>query len=343
MTSDFLLDTIVRFHDISRLSELERCIFSLVCQQHRPLNIILTTQRFTEDQIKTIYACLQPLLVCDEPPTLEIYNWNEEYPLDGRANLLNLGISKAKGRYLAFLDYDDTLFPEAYQLLVEKIQHSRATVVFASVQLMAIEVYKRFYYSKGVVTPAPFSGTGLNDLFRHNFCPLHSYLFDRQSILAKDQYIDTSLTIEEDYELLLRICSQYPSDFSLFGTIIGKYYYKSDGSNTVATRELTLESQKKYMNVCAKIEKQRQTLEISSTCLNTLGVHDIRRITIREYLDSLPETFSDLPSDKLAIGILSYIEKKGGVKEAVTKVIQTYRYEGMQGLKKKIKKTLNKL
>ena len=338
METDNLLDTIVRFHDISRLPELERCIFSLVCQKHRPLNIIVVTQRFTDEECALVQTSVNPLLMSDEPPSFAIYNWNQDTPRDGRAHLLNLGITKATGRYLAFLDYDDTLFPEAYQLLIEKCQQTHAAVVFASVQLMAVEVFQRFHYSKGIVLPAPFSGRDINDLLRNNFCPLHSYLFDRQAILSSDQYIDTSLTIEEDYELLLRVCSQYESNFSLLGTIIGKYYYKSDGSNTVATQGLTSVAHRDYMKVCAKIENQRKNIKMSSNVLKKLGIQGDKEITIREYLDTLPTIiYNQDPSKEIFFeNIIHLFHEKGGLIKILNKVITTYRYEGLQGLKKRV-------
>jgi hypothetical protein len=55
---------------------------------------------------------------------------------------------------------------------------------------------------------------------------------DRTRVPAEQLYFEPNLTIEEDYEFLLRICARVESDFALINTRIGEYYFKSDGSNT---------------------------------------------------------------------------------------------------------------
>ena len=94
------------------------------------------------------------------------------------------------------------------------------------------------------------------DLFRANFCPLHSYVLDRSRIDPWDLAFDPTLSWEEDYDLLLRICAKYPSDFSLVTTQIGEYYFKTDDSNPTG---LVLSDAKRsaYEIVSAMIEAQR--------------------------------------------------------------------------------------
>ena len=55
-----LIDTIVRFHDVGRLPELTRCIFSLTGQTYRPLRIILCLQRFSEKDVAATTAAHAP-------------------------------------------------------------------------------------------------------------------------------------------------------------------------------------------------------------------------------------------------------------------------------------------
>jgi hypothetical protein len=120
------MDTIVRFHDVSRLMELERCVFSLIGQSYRPLNIILATQRFSDSDTEVIRTALTRMIDGDDEVTLTILNWDQAEPKDARSELLNLGLRSARGRYLSFLDYDDVLYPEAYELLVSRLKESRS-------------------------------------------------------------------------------------------------------------------------------------------------------------------------------------------------------------------------
>lgn len=280
------MDTIVRYHDVTRLMELERCIFSLVGQSYRPLNIILTTQRFSESDIENTRAALVGMIDGEEDVTLTILNWDQAEPADARSELLNLGIKGAKGRYLAFLDYDDVLYPEAYDLLVSRLKDSRAAIAFASVRIMQLDVYDRYLYTTEEIIPG-YRGTGLIDLFRNNFCPLHSYAIDREQMSDETLLFETTMTMQEDYDWLLRLCARYGSDFTLVNTRIGDYYYKTDGSNTVpGTGSLKGEAQARLDAVITTMEVRRRTTIVSKEVQRSLGIEDPNETaTVRDVID----------------------------------------------------------
>ena len=212
----------------------------------------------------------------------------EKAAVDARSALLNLGLEKAQGRYLAFLDYDDVLYPEAYELMVSKLIQSGAAAAFASVRILRLDVYDRFFYATQEVTP-PYRGESLLDLFRNNFCPLHSYVIDRNQIPSDLLRFDTSLVMEEDYDLLLRISASLPTDFSLLGTQIGDYYYKTDDSNTVPTNGgLTGESRDRYEEVRSAIELRRRSTPVAIAVQRSLGITETSKsMTIRDVIDRI--------------------------------------------------------
>lgn len=229
------VDCVVRFHDVSRLIELRRCLFSLYGQHHRPLHVHVVTQRFSAQQLREVEDLLDPLRLLPEAPDYSVTNFDRREPADARSELLNLGIALSNGQYIAFLDYDDTLYPEAYALLVERLRASGAAIAFASVRALDADVHNEggFVQPTGV-RDAEFNRPGQKDIIAGNFCPLHSYLIDRYRVANEIIRFDPTLTLEEDYDLLLRICMGYPSDFSLLGTFVGDYVFKSDGSNSTA-------------------------------------------------------------------------------------------------------------
>ena len=280
------IDTVVRFHDVSRLVELKRCVFSLIGQSYRPLKIILTTQRFSENDVYEARQALAPLIDEEEGVTLSVVNWDQAEPQDARSELLNLGLLAARGRYLAFLDYDDVLYPEAYELLVSRLKESTAAIAFAAVRIMRLDVYERYLYTTEEIVPV-FRGVALIDLLRNNFCPLHSYVIDRQQMAGGPILFDTTMTMQEDYDWLLRLCARYTSDFSLVKTRIGDYYYKTDGSNTVPTAGvITDKEQTKLDSVITAIEVQRRMTIVSETVQRTLGITEpSETATIRDVID----------------------------------------------------------
>lgn len=280
------MDTIVRYHDVSRTMELERCVFSLVGQSYRPLNIILTTQRFSEEDIESTRAAIAGMIDDEDNVTLTILNWDQAEPEDARSELLNLGLRGATGRYLAFLDYDDVLYPEAYDLLVSQLKVSRAAIAFAAVRIMQLDVYDRYLYTTEEIIPG-YRGAGLIDLFRNNFCPLHSYAIDREQMLDAPLFFDAKMTMQEDYDWLLRVCVRYLSDFTLINTRIGDYYYKTDGSNTVPTNGVpTGEARARLDAVITKMEVRRRTTTVSEDVQRSLGISDPNETaTVREVID----------------------------------------------------------
>jgi len=278
------LDVVVRFHDVKRLPELERCIFSLVGQDYRPLHINLAVQRFSEAEIEQTRARLAPLLAGEDAPSLEILNWEHDEPADARSALINLGIRASKGRYLAFLDYDDVLYPEAYNLLVSQLQAGAAGIAFGRVRVVELEVYSAFF--RPVAALPSFEGSSLRDLFRGNFCPIHSYVIDRSRIPEQFLFFEPYLVMEEDYDFILRICAQFPSDFSLVGTEVGEYYFKTDGSNTHAAGGRSPAWQARYERAAAFVEQRRRNTPLSEQVQRALGISPpLPDLSIRDFLD----------------------------------------------------------
>lgn len=283
------IDTVVRFHDLRRLAELKRCVFSLVGQTYRPLRIVLALQRFRGEEIDAVEQAMAPFIEGRDAPQLAIVNLTDPEPADARSVLLNLGVQNATGKYIAFLDYDDVLYPEAYEMMIGRLKDTGAAIAFAKVRVMRVDVYNEFFYTKERVNP-PFSGADLLDLFHNNFCPLHSYVIDRSQLPADMLSFVTTLTMEEDYDVLLRICGTFLSDFALIETDIGDYYYKTDGSNTVpVSGGLSGEARARFFReVKTAIETRRRGTIVTPVVQKSLGLRDPQQPrTIRQVLDRL--------------------------------------------------------
>lgn len=350
------LDCIVRFHDAKRLYELRRCVFSLVGQKHRPLHIIIVVQRFTDAQIADTRAALAPLLSLPNPPTTAIRNWESASPNDARTELLNMGLASATGQYVSFLDYDDVLYPEAYAILVGRLKATGNAIAFATVRVVTAQVFPEFIHVTGQKC-AHFLGEDLRDLFLANFCPIHSYLIDRSIVSPDILSFDTAITWEEDYDLLLKICAAYPSDFAAVKKTIGDYYYKNDGSNSVPTNGvLSKERAFEYERVQDFIEVRRRTTLIAPEVQKQLGMRTISpSLTISDALNAerdgqivalynssswritwpLRMAIQQIKRARRAAKLaIPAIKHGGGLKNTFKKVIRLYRYEGLAGIKR---------
>ena len=216
---------------------------------------------------------------------LTLLNWPHAEPSDGRSALANLGFEAAQGRYLAFLDYDDTSYPEAHRLLIGRLRAGPAAVAFGGICWKIMDRDSGFPYA--VAKQCPFKGSRLRDLFVGNFCPIHSFVIDRTRIPRQFMFFDPLLTRAEDYDFLLRICSQYESDFSLVGTIIGDYCIKTDGTNTINTEwRPSPDGSAAWVEAEAFLEQRRRMTPVSTSVQRLLGLPPRSNLTIRDLLDA---------------------------------------------------------
>lgn len=287
MDHDQTLEVAVRFHDIRRLHELDRAIFSLITQSYRPLRILLALQRFTPKEVNAVTEALAVYQTIDGAPELKVLNLTEPEPPDARSGLINLAFQNAKGRYLACLDYDDLIHPEAYELLIGQLRSADAAIAFGGIYISHVDVFDDFLRIES--KSYPFNGSNVIDLFRGNFCPIHSFVLDRSRISKQHLYFEPLMNKNEDYDFLLRICAQYPSDFSLIKTYVGTYYLKTDGSNTILTASASTPANiAAWQYAEAFVDARRKTAPVSTEVQRMLGLVPDATLTIHALLGRPP-------------------------------------------------------
>jgi hypothetical protein len=290
------IDVIVRFHDPSLMFELGRAIFSLVGQEYRPIRVLLVLQRFSDEQEAHVHTALAPLLSWADGIELVLLNFQESLPLDARAALLNTGLAAATGRYLAILDYDDTLQPYAYSELIGRLRTGSAAIVFARTPIINVEVNEDFYYVKEKLQP--FEGNNLRQLFESNFCPIHSYVMDRHRIPLSLMHFEVGLIIEEDYEFLIRVCATVRSDFGMLHREIGFYTYKNNESNTFSKSASAQPEVERRMTAAREfVALRRRMVYLSLMVQETLGIKDYNpHLSVQNWLDLQKESDSSIAS-----------------------------------------------
>ncbi|MEE8429196.1 MAG: PIG-L family deacetylase [Gammaproteobacteria bacterium] len=134
--------------------------------------------------------------------TVRVAGGGEALP---RSRAANIGLEKARGDYIIFLDDDDMFYPSHVAGLMEAIQGSdSAKAAYAGVREETI----RRDGSKGpvVIRNSPFN---VQKLFVENFIPMHAVLFDR-SLLDNGVRVDENLQFYEDWDLWLQIALRSP-------------------------------------------------------------------------------------------------------------------------------------
>lgn len=112
----------------------------------------------------------------------------------------------------------------------------------------------------------------LLDLFRDNFCPIHSFVVDRSKTSEAELFFNERLQRAEDYDFLLRLCAKYKSDFSVIDTVVGDYYFKDDGSNTTELTATTEDRSAPWRYAVEYSNLQKRFLTLSRAVEESLGL-----------------------------------------------------------------------
>ena len=220
-SSNTTLTTIVRFHNRERLSFLKEAISSLATQNWDDLELVVALQNPDETLAQDVTDLIQDQQ-WRAKPSFKIVSVAVPENVDGRSELLNQGLKCANGRFVAFLDDDDIIYPDGYSTLIRQLLKGSAVI--------AVGGYRKAYLTRGAngwqvrkrtdsVVPLPSRLT----LFQYNYIPLHSYVIDRSRLGEFELYFDNDLPPLEDYDFLVRLFAQFEPDFSCFGTPVCEY------------------------------------------------------------------------------------------------------------------------
>lgn len=262
------IDVIVRVHDVARTVELEWALLSLFFQRFSPVRPIVVSQNLSKGDRDILAATVAKFDWVSRGTEPLIEHFEGEPGQDYRSRLLNVGISKAQGQYLAILDSDDFLFENAYEDLIAKLEKSRSAIAFGNIKVRDVRAFPDYVYAVGdndvdynIWTIIGGDETKfLPRLLAANFCPIHSFVVDRMKIAEDDLYFSEELERLEDYEFLLRICSKY--QLGLLDEIIyvGVYNWHVGGSNSIVIDESDPERQDVDARIALNREKWNRAL-----------------------------------------------------------------------------------
>lgn len=280
------IDCVVRVHSVENLVEFERAVFSLVNQEYRPINIIVAMQRIDRFGVSRIEEVINRLGVFGEGVSFDLYDYQDADSRDARSMMLNKSIERGIYKYFGILDYDDILYPHAYSSLIQEIEKASVGVAFARVRCMNVDVFHDFVYLRSELNKGFSKGEDLVDLFKNNFCPIHSYVIRRDFIHESGIVYNQGIKIEEDYDMLLRFCAKYKSSFRLLDRVIGDYNFRLDRSNSVTAVSLGDPSAvNEYRKSLKVIDETKRNTVVTEEVLRALGLGG-KSLTIREVAET---------------------------------------------------------
>ena len=261
----------VRFHDISKLNFLQRCLISIDAQSSVVPHIYLLTQDFSESDLVIVSQLLEKCLKTNGT-THSLINVPNPNRLDLRSKLLNEIVNahytEALSSYLCFIDYDDIWYSHALRTLLMPLLHGVYSISYADIHLADVWTDGEIFYIRNLLDRHRISTKTKSDLLQGNFLPLHSYMFDTSTI-DKDMFVyDESLSRNEDYDLLIRIASCSPVTRAVSNRLIGLYNFYSHDNITINTcdnpfegrSELSLEEQRNFDQAYLQIVQKNSGL-----------------------------------------------------------------------------------
>lgn len=138
------------------------------------------------------------------------YYFSKEKTLLGKAR--NMAIQKATGKYIAFLDCDDSWQPDKLELQIKLFQNK------PELGMVYSNCYKYFWPSEKLedkfsgLTNGPYRGRVLNELFLENFIPMLTVMVKKDVLLEAGCFCE-EFNVGTDYDLWLRVARNYPIDF----------------------------------------------------------------------------------------------------------------------------------
>lgn len=230
-----------------RPREIRRAITSIASNTWRPLEVVLVYQGSVNEQWQDLQNLPQ------EFPTLRIRLLINSATGDRRSQNLNIGWENANGRYIGFLDDDDTLANNHVELLVASIKVSGRAWAYAQV------ILRKENESLEIVSESrPFRrhNFSLKSLWTENFLPIHSILIDRSrlnTVLLQSPFHE-DLDRSEDWDFLLRLAFYHEP--VVVEEFTATYHVSTAGGNT----NLSL------MNLTGQEDRERLNREAWARC-----------------------------------------------------------------------------
>jgi glycosyltransferase involved in cell wall biosynthesis len=279
------LSCVLRFHDYAHLNILDLALASLGAQSFRAIELIIVGQNLTADQKAILENKAATLFKKTLPErSVKVVDLPNPEKKDLRSAALNLGLRNCMGSYLAFLDFDDVLEPDAYQFLTTKLIANPQAALASGKCLVEFGTLRsgRFDSSDEL---EPFSwGRTLADFYSENFLPIHSFVLNRSNIETADLYFDEDMDLSEDYAFLLRLSSKYTFDFSGHPTLVARYrcFENRPSSNpSLAKGELTAKQNEQRKQTEARLAAIKNSLGIKSPNFSELSPRPSRISPLR--------------------------------------------------------------
>lgn len=222
----------IRFHDLSRIQFLERCLVSVAAQTDVEIDVCIAVQDVEQAGLDLIAEASEKALAYSFGGTLQVLNVINPGGKDLRAELMNHIVryhyNLPNPQFLTFIDYDDIWFSHALSTLANSLAAGKFAMSYADVHAADVILSGQSFFIKEIRNVFEISTKKKSDLRTGNFLPLHSYMFYTSNIPQNLLEYDETLSRHEDYDVLIRIAASLPVVSSSRSCLIGLYNFYTD-------------------------------------------------------------------------------------------------------------------
>lgn len=189
-----------------------RCIESVIDNTYKNLEIICINDGSTDKSLQILNAFAK------NDPRIIIINQENS----GVSNSRNVGMRSATGEYIAFIDADDWVHPEYFEILLKGIKENNADIVIC-------EYEKKPCYDLDTKEYTSYSDTKFTELEYSNLDTPHtlrSFVWGRlyKKSLFENRPFNEKISYMEDKDLALSLLCDY-ENLKIYTTAAPLYYY----------------------------------------------------------------------------------------------------------------------
>jgi glycosyltransferase involved in cell wall biosynthesis len=169
----------------------------------------------------------------------------------GKAACLNIGLERANGEYIAYIDDDDMWYPNHLETLSRSLDENPDVGAVYS-DLYAVQFKKdeangkRYPLHKMIQVARDFN----RDFMFHYNHTLHVSLMHRKDLAIRAGGYDETVTVLIDWNITRKLC--FYTDFKYIQTLTGEYYMTIGKSDRISNMER--EDDEKYRHNLRKIK-----------------------------------------------------------------------------------------